>query len=143
MAEHDTLAENGSFLGKGWQFPVEFSRGSNSVEMVEDEQDIMESIHILLSTVLGERVLRPDYGANVEDLLFEPINITTSTILTNRMKRAITAHESRIDTHEIDLVPDTANGILQVTVEYTIIATNTRTNLVFPYYLNEATNIQA
>ncbi len=143
MANNDTPADSGSFLGKGWKFPVEFSKGSNSVEMVEDEQDIQESIHILLSTALGERVLRPDYGANVEDLLFEPINITTTTILTNRMKRAILFHEPRIDTHEIDLVPDADNGILQVTVEYTIIATNTRTNLVFPYYLNEATNIQA
>ena len=130
-----------SFLGRGWSFPVTFSKGSNTVELCEDEKDIKESLIILLTTSLGERVMRSDYGANLEDMLFESLNVTTATIIANRLKRAILFHEPRVKADDIDMVPDPVNGLVQVTVSYTIKATNTRTNLVFPFYLNEGTNI--
>lgn len=135
------MDDNQSILGRGWSFPVRFSDGSYTVELSEEEKDIRESLIILLKTSLGERVMRPDYGANMEDMLFETINVTTATIITNRLKRAILFHEPRVKANNIDLVPDFANGMMEVTVEYTITATNTRTNLVFPYYLDEGTNI--
>jgi uncharacterized protein len=132
---------NKSFLGRGWKFPVTFVEDSFSVELVEEEQDIAESIQIILNTALGERVMRPDFGSNLEDLLFERIDITTLTMITNRLKRAFLYHESRVNIEDIDLTPDPENGIIQVTISYTIVATNTRTNLVYPYYLNEGTDI--
>lgn len=135
------MADNQSILGRGWSFPVRFSDGSHTVELSEEEKDIRESLIILLKTSLGERLMRPDYGANMEDMLFETINVTTATLIINRLKRAILFHESRVKANNIDLVPDFANGMMEVTVEYTITATNTRTNLVFPYYLDEGTNI--
>ncbi len=134
------MATDNSFLGRGWTFPVTFKKGANTVELSENEKDIKESLVILLSTSLGERVMRPDYGANMEDLLFEAINVTTATIIIERLKRAILFHEPRVKVNDIDMVPDAKNGLIQVTVDYNIISTNTRTNLVFPFYLNEATN---
>lgn len=135
------MAEENSILGRGWSFPVRFSDGSHTVELSEEEKDIRESLIILLKTSLGERVMRPDYGANMEDMLYESVNVTTTTIITNRLKRAILFHEPRVKANSIDMVPDIANGRMQVTVEYTITATNTRSNLIFPYYLDEATNV--
>lgn len=135
------MAEQNSILGRGWAFPVSFSEKSNTVELSEEEQDIRESLVILLTTSLGERVMRPGYGANMEDLLFESLNVTTASIITNRLKRAILFHEPRVKASNIDMVPDPTGGRIEITVEYTIIATNTRTNLVFPYYLEEGTNI--
>ena len=135
------MEENNSFLGRGWTFPVTFKYESCTVEMSENEKDIKESLVILLTTSLGERVMRPGYGANLEDLLFESINVTTATMIINRLKRAILFHEPRVKVQDIDMVPDRVNGRMEVTVEYTIIATNTRTNLVFPFYLNEGTNV--
>lgn len=135
------MAEQNSILGRGWSFPVRFSPGSYTVELSEEERDIKESLIILLKTTVGERVMRPDFGANMEDMLFESINVTTATLITNRLKRAILFHEPRVKANNIDLVPDLEEGRIQVTIEYTIIATNTRSNLVFPYYLDEATNI--
>lgn len=142
MAENDNnISLNNSFLGRGWKFPVTFTEDSFTVELAEDEVDIVQSIQIILNTALGERVMQPDFGANLDDLLFERIDITTLTMITNRLKRAFLYHESRIEVNDIDLVPDTENGIIQVTVDYTITSTNTRTNLVYPYYLNEGTDI--
>lgn len=142
MADNDNNIEvSASFLGRGWKFPVTFVEDSFTAELVEDEQDIAESIQIVLNTALGERVMHPDFGANLEDLLFERIDITTLTMITNRLKRAFLYHESRVNVDDIDLTPDIENGIIQVTVSYTIAATNTRTNLVYPYYMNEGTDI--
>ena len=120
---------------------MRFTKGGDTVDLSQEEQDIRESLIILLTTTLGERVMRPDYGANMEDLLFEAINVTTASIITNRLKRAILFHEPRIRANNIDLLPDIANGFIEVPVEYTIISTNSRTNLVFPYYLEEGTNV--
>lgn len=135
------MAEEKSILGRGWAFPVSFRKGSHTVELSEEEQDVRESLIILLKTVLGERVMQPDYGANMEDLVFESINVTTATLITNRIKRAILFHEPRVKSSTIDMVPEPSDGYIEVTVEYTIISTNTRTNLVFPYYLDEGTNL--
>lgn len=137
----DNTGLNKSFLGRGWKFPVTFTEDSFTVELAEDEDDIAQSIQIILNTALGERVMQPDFGANLEDLLFERIDVTTLTMITNRLKRAFLYHESRINVDKIDLTPDIPNGIIQVIIEYTVVSTNTRTNLVYPFYLNEGTDI--
>jgi phage baseplate assembly protein W len=131
-----------TYLGRGWKYPVSFSKESATVNLVEDEEDITESLIILLSTSLGERVMRHDYGSNLSDILFESINITTLTMISNRLKRAILFHEPRIKVEKIDITPNANEGLIEVSVDYTIHANNTRWNLVYPYYLNEGTNIE-
>ena len=136
------MENNNSFLGRGWSFPVSFSLESKQVSLSQDEQDIKESLIILLNTTLGERVMRPDYGANMEDLLFEALNVTTANMIANRIKQAILYHEPRIKTEDIDLRPDYEEGRIEVLVSYLIIATNNRRNLVYPYLFTEATDLK-
>lgn len=135
------MAMENSFLGRGWAFPVKFRKGSFTVALSEDEIDIKESLIILLKTSLGERVMQPEYGANLVDMLFENINVTTATIIINRLKRAILFFEPRVKVSDIDMVPDIPEGRIMVTISYTIISTNTRTNLVYPFYFKEGTNV--
>lgn len=133
--------EENTFLGRGWSFPPEFTRGANDVKLVDDEEDIKQSLVILLSTIKGERVMRPDYGANMEDLLFEPLTVSLAKRMSNQLERAILFFEPRIKTNNIDFALDTENGLVEITIDYTIIATNNRRNIVYPYYLNEGTDI--
>jgi hypothetical protein len=135
------MAEKNTFLGRGWAFPVTFLRDSNQVSLVENEEDIRQSLIILLNTTIGERVLRPEYGANMEDLLFEALNVTTATMITNRIKRAILFHEPRVKVEEVDMRPDFQEGRIEVLIRYFIISTNNRQNLVYPYLFTEATDV--
>lgn len=131
-----------SFLGTGWSFPPAFNADLNSVQMSSDEKDIEESLHILLSTRLGERIMVPDYGCNLEDLLFSPLNLTVKTFVSDLVKTAILYFEPRIDAEKIDISQgDELNGELLILVDYTIRATNSRKNLVFPFYKEEGTEI--
>ena len=92
-----------AFLGTGWGFPPEFSKGRNEVIMTSNEEDIQKSLQILLTTQLGERVMLPEYGCNLEELLFEKLNRTLITYVTDLIRTAILYHEPRIDVLKIDI----------------------------------------
>lgn len=141
MANNDSLLENDSFLGRGWSFPPEFSKGSNQAEMSAGEKDINESLQILLSTSLGERVMRPRYGADTTNLVFERMEVGFSTLLQERIRIAILNFEARIDVNNIDVFQDPNEGLVQLSISYTIRQTNSRANIVFPFYLIEGTDI--
>jgi len=131
-----------SFLGTGWNFPPEFSRDQKATKMISDEEDIKSSLHILLTTRLGERVMLPNYGCNLEELLFEGLNRTLITYITDLIKTAILYHEPRIDVLKIDISEtDPLEGKFIVAIEYKIRATNSRKNVVFPFYKEEGTDI--
>lgn len=133
--------DNNTFLGRGWSFPPKFTRGEDTVEMVDEEEDILQSLKILLATIKGERIMLPEYGANMEDMLFEPLTVSFAKRMSVKIEKAILYYEPRIKTEDIDFRQDTANGLVELKIEYTIIATNSRRNLVYPYYKNEATDI--
>ncbi|CAM1358321.1 MULTISPECIES: GPW/gp25 family protein [Tenacibaculum] len=131
-----------AFLGTGWGFPPEFSKGRNEVIMTSNEEDIQKSLQILLTTQLGERVMLPEYGCNLEELLFEKLNRTLITYVTDLIRTAILYHEPRIDVLKIDISEtDTLEGKLIISIDYIVRATNSRTNYVFPFYKEEGTNI--
>ncbi len=134
-------AVNDSFLGTGWSFPPSFDRKKRKVELVSDDIDIQQSLRILLGTALGERLMLPDFGCNLDRLQFEHLSVTLSTYVRDLVKTAILKYETRIKIEDFAL-DDTEReqGILTIRVEYSIKATNTRSNLVFPYYLEEATS---
>jgi Bacteriophage baseplate protein W len=124
-----------SFLGSGWSFPPRFDRSARGVAMVEDQQDIEESLAILFGTRLGERFFHPTYGLDMHDQLFEPLSTTMLTLLEERIKIAILIFEPRIQPLAISVTsPDPSAGQLQVELEYSVLATNSRYNLVFPFY---------
>lgn len=137
----NNFEDNNSFLGRGWAFPVSFLLGGSTVEMVEDEEDIKQSLRVLLSTMRRERVLLPDFGVDLKDMVFEPLTTSTATSISSRIERAILFYEPRIILDRVNYRQDTNEGIIRVDIEYTIVATNTRTNLVFPFYFNEGTDI--
>lgn len=140
MATNNQKDEGKSFLGRGWKFPVQFKGGTPNLSQYE--KDIKESLTILLSTTKGERVMRPNYGTTVHDLMFEPLDVSTATLVGEEIKKSILLHEPRVFVNHVAAVQESLNGFIQVTIDYTIIATNTRANLVFPFYLNEGTDIE-
>ncbi|HLP10608.1 MAG TPA: GPW/gp25 family protein [Flavobacteriales bacterium] len=142
MSADDFIQSSKAFLGRGWGFPPTFSRGGTTVTMLEAEADIKNSLEILLATAVGERVMQPDFGCNLEKLLFEPLDTTFSTYITELIKTAILYNEPRVRPDTIDYFQDVVNGKVDITVNFTIISTNTRSNIVFPYYLNEGTDVQ-
>ena len=132
------MDQTNAFLGRGWGFPPEFDRGTKRVTMLEEEADIMSSLEILLSTRLGERIMVPDYGCNLDELLFKPLNLTLKTYVIDLIKRAILYYEPRIDVQKIWIDPSNElEGELLIRLDFTIRSTNSRKNMVFPFYKTE------
>lgn len=133
---------NNSFLGKGWAFPPTFNKTTASVEMVSDEEDIRQSLNILLSTSLGERVMQPDYGCNLNDYVFEGLNSTTIGYIKERVANSILYYEPRIVVERIEVTGegsvDNLEGRFLIELTYSIPGTNSRFNYVYDFYKNEA-----
>jgi phage baseplate assembly protein W len=136
------MANDDAFLGRGWSFPPTFDRKAQGVKMVSGEKDVQESLQILLSTKIGERVMQPAFGSNLDDLLFESITTTFLTLIQTQIERAIIFYEPRIRINKVNiLIDDIQEGLILIELDYTIRTTNARNNLVYPYYLNEGTEV--
>lgn len=137
------MTKDNSFLGKGWSFPPTFHKEvTNGIEMVENDVDIQQSLEILLNTNKGERVMLPDYGCDLQTFLFESINDSKMYFLKEIIRSAIITYEPRIELNDVIVdYSDYQDGVIRVKLDYTIASTNTRFNLVFPYYKVEGTNI--
>lgn len=131
-----------SFLGTGWSFPPTFDRNTGTVEMVSEEEDIKQSLNILLSTSLGERVMQPLYGCNLTDYVFESLSSSVIGYIKDRVKNAILFYEPRIIAEKIEVTSDESFDLIEgrftISVEYTIPGTNSRFNYVYDFYENEA-----
>jgi phage baseplate assembly protein W len=131
-----------SFLGTGWSFPPTFNNETGTVELVSNEEDIRQSLNILLSTTLGERVMQPRYGCDLTNYVFEALNSSVIGYLKDRVKNAILYFEPRIVAEKIEVTAaesfDLIEGRFTISVEYTIPGTNSRFNYVYDYYKNEA-----
>jgi phage baseplate assembly protein W len=131
-----------AFLGRGWSFPPTFDRSLGGVEMLEDEADVKSSLGILLSTMRGERVMLPLYGCNVESQIFEPLDTRQKTLLKDLIETAILYHEPRVAIEEVELRDDQAlEGVVLIELTYRVKSTNSRFNVVYPFYLNEGTDV--
>jgi uncharacterized protein len=135
------IFETGGFLGQGWSFPPAFTRAGNTLELVKAEEDIKQSLMVLLSTTLGERVMRADFGANLHQQIFEPMDAAFAPFVSDIVSDAIQTYETRITLDGVDVDVEPTEGKIVLTINYTIITTNTRSNIVYPYYLNEGTNL--
>lgn len=110
--------------------------------MLEDEADIKSSLEILLSTRLGERVMVPNYGCNLDELLFKPLTLTLKTFVVDLIKTAILYHEPRIEINKIEIDPaNELEGVLLIILDYTVRATNSRKNMVYPFYKEEGNEL--
>lgn len=133
--------ERKTFLGIGWAFPVEFDHASGTVRRVSEIEDIAQSLTILLRTRPGERVMRPDYGCALDDLLFEPIDEGMFTFVKNLITNAVLYYEPRITLQEVNITTDPAliqEGRVLIEVRFVVRSTNGRYNYVYDYYKREA-----
>lgn len=137
------MAENKSFLGVGWKFPPTFSRRLGSVMLVSEEEDIKESLEILLSTRKGERNMLPEFGCNLHHMAFENVNGNTIAQLQNMIGEAIQEFEPRITVNHIDIdTSSSLDGFINIFINYTINKTNASTNMVYPYYIIEGSDVR-
>lgn len=129
-----------AFLGKGWAFPPAFELDSKWVEMVSSEKDIQQSIRIILGTIPSERVLDQRFGCDLISYVFETNDPTYLTLLRDAIKNALLYYEPRIKVNEITFGKENFHeGILHIHITFTIIITNSRNNMVYPYYFKEGT----
>lgn len=142
MTDNDFINSSKAFLGRGWSFPPTFIKEGGHVQMVEAEQDIRNSLFILLSTSVGERIMQPEYGSQIHKLVFEPIDPTFSTFMTEQIRTAILYFEPRVTLEAVEYIHDDFNGKVDLKLNYQINGTNKRNNLVYPFYINEATDTQ-
>ncbi len=134
------MEQDTSFLGRGWSFPPRFNPVDRGVEMVDEEEDIQESLRILFSTAPGERVMQPSYGCGLKRMVFEQISETVRTEIKDLIERAILFFEPRITLERVEL-DDTEifDGKLMILLQYTIRTINIRSNMVYPFYFQEGT----
>ncbi|MBW8686813.1 GPW/gp25 family protein [Chitinophaga rhizophila] len=133
-----------SFLGTGWAFPPSFDKTGNGVLMSEAITDIEESIRIILGTIPGERLMQPTFGCNLRRLVFERADTQMITEINDLIAHALLSFEPRVDFEGTDvLLRDDIEGLINIQIHYTIIATNTRHNMVYPFYILEGTNIES
>jgi phage baseplate assembly protein W len=126
-----------AFLGVGWAFPVRFDPRGGVAEAVY-EDDVRQAIAIILATNPGERVMRPDFGAGLDRMVFEPVDAVTITQLRTRVHDALVAWEPRIDVLDVDVTPQgDPPVVLLIELGYRVRATNALANLVYPFYLQE------
>ncbi|MDB5033873.1 MAG: hypothetical protein JWQ98_1114 [Chlorobi bacterium] len=144
MVENDTDTGYTSFLGTGWSFPPEFIRETGGVAMTSDAEDIEASLKILFGTTIGERFLRPKYGLDMHDLLFESLGTTARTLIMDMVSTAILIYEARIELLSLKL--DTSGeyeGRIVMTLDYLVTATNSRYNLVYPFNITDGNEMRS
>ena len=136
MAVNDDVQTD--FVGTGWSFPPSFNLGLGKVDMATGEEDIRQSLQIIFSTRLGERIMNPRFGCSLQETLFEPMNSSLIAYLQNLIETAILYHEPRIDAESVIVENDATEGRLLIVIDYKIRGTNSRFNFVYPFYLQEA-----
>ena len=123
----------GDFIGTGWAFPAAITR-NGAVRLVSGVEEIDAAIRMILSTVPGERVMRPDFGCAMWEMLFAPITATTLGLIEQHVRTALERWEPRIDLTSVTAAGDQADGAVRITLSYRIRSTNDTRNLVFPFY---------
>jgi len=136
------LTQN-QFIGRGWKFPIEFSGQNGEVIMLSGEEDIRNSLQVIFETSVGERIMQPDFGSEINSFVFTQLSKSTITHMQAVIGNAILFHEPRIIVNEVDIEQSEDNAErVNIIIDYTISATNNRYNYVYPFYLREATNLE-
>lgn len=126
-----------SFLGQGWRFPASVD-AEGRIAMAHDEESVRQSIWMILSTAPGERVMRPDFGCGIHNLVFATNTPGTAGQVISEVRRALLLWEPRIDVLDVDAIPDEAHpNLLLIAISYQVRTTNNRFNLVYPFYLEQ------
>jgi uncharacterized protein len=131
------VAVDRAFLGVGWRFPVQVTP-TGGLATSSLEQKIEESIYLILSTGKRERLMLPDFGCGIHDLVFAPDDAATIAEVTATVRESLVRHEPRIDVLSVDVSPAAGEpNLLLIRVDYRVRANNARANLVYPFYITE------
>jgi hypothetical protein len=123
------------FLGVGWKFPVQLDQ-ERKIGLSRFEEKVRESVWIILSTAPGERVMRPDFGCGIHEFVFSPNNTRTIGLVEFQVEEALTRWEPRIDLEEVQAQSDPKDPArLLISIDYRVRGTDSRFNLVYPFYL--------
>lgn len=126
------------FLGRGWAMPVALEPRTGLVASAAYEEDIKQSLVIILETAPGERVMRPNFGCGIHELVFAAVDSTTLQQIRSTVEEALRRCEARIDVLNVNVdEAATIDGQLLVEIEYRVRLTNQIGNLVFPFYFRE------
>jgi hypothetical protein len=125
------------FLGKGWSFPVRVGAGGE-IPLAEYEEKVRQSIWVVLGTAKGERVMRPDFGCGIYDLVFSPNTPDTAGKVTQAVRQALLFFEPRINVLDVSVRPSEGGRVLLIVIDYEVRATNNVFNLVYPFYLERS-----
>jgi hypothetical protein len=126
-----------SFLGRGWSFPPTFDRQTATIAMVSADTDIRQSLWILLSTNIGERIMLATYGCNLWSQVFVALTPTTANEIAHMVTNAIIEWEPRVSVEAVTVTENILSGWLDIAIDYVVRQTNTRSNLVYPFYTRE------
>jgi hypothetical protein len=127
-----------NFLGRGWKYPVEVDR-AGGISMSELDESIRQSMLIILGTAPGERVMRPNFGCSIHDLVYAPNNLNTASLAAHFCIEALGKWEPRIEEVEAHADPsDDEPNRLDINIKYKVRATNTSRNLVYPFYIRRS-----
>ncbi len=133
------MEQNYQYLGTGWSFPPTFAQDGGYVEMVSGPNDVEQSIKIITTTSPGERIMRPDFGCGLSEFAFADVTAGTVARIQDIIAKAIGYQEHRVELSNVDVTIDDNNpGKLDISVDYIVLENNSRYNMVFPYYLHEA-----
>ena len=131
-----------SFLGTGWSFPPTFDQRSGAVEMVTEEADIHQSLFLLFSTSPGERLLKPAFGCDLHSLVFDALTPALENRIIDLITTSVLRFEPRVITEDVSvLLVDEYQGRIDIEFTYIIRLTNSRHNIVYPFYFQEGTNV--
>ena len=124
------------FLGKGWKFPIAAKDGK--IAVAEYEESIRDSIWLILSTAKGERVMRPDFGCGIHDMIFAPNNAGTRGRIEIDVREALLKWEPRIIVDRLEVSAGDRGELVLIQIDYRVRTTNSRFNLVYPFYLERS-----
>lgn len=123
------------FLGTGWTSPVQLNQ-QGYITLADTDKVVRQSIWMILSTAPGERLMRPDFGCGIHELVFSPNSASTIGQIVSDVRRSLIDWEPRIDVLDVDAVPnDSQPNCLLIQINYRVRTTNNRFNLVYPFYL--------
>ena len=129
-------------IGSGLAFPLQVDR-RGGIALAHDEQDIDQAIQLILGTAPGERPMRPEFGCGVHDFVFDTIDAGTIGRMEEAIRSALSRWEPRIEVRSVDFdVSQAVNGVLTIDIGFTVRATNTDRNLVYPFYVIPAEEME-
>ena len=123
------------FIGRGWAFPIRTDT-NGGIALVGRDRDIAEAIRLIVSTTPGERPMRPEFGCRIHDFVFAPADAMTAAAISSEVERAVTMWEHRVDVEAVDVLQAPEDQtVFYIDIHYRLRATNSRYNLVFPFYV--------